>query len=85
MVGTLRFAPLPACAGALGKNGLPQLRERIKTRLVVEVAAAWHDLEGRFQPVGYILRTRQWNIGIVITRPAATCAPFALANTNPIE
>lgn len=71
-------------AGAL-KNCVPQLGKSIESCLAVEMAAAWHRLKRSFQAVGYLLRTRQWNVGIVITCPATAHASFSLANTGPIE
>jgi len=49
------------------------------------MAAAWHRLKRNFQTIGHVLRARQWNIGIVITRPATAHAALSLANTSPIE
>ena len=57
-----------SCAGGLSKNGIAQLRDNIKSCLALKMAASWHNLKGGFQAVSYILRTRQWNIGIVIAR-----------------
>ena len=56
--------------GAFSKNGLSQLGESDETRLAVQMAAPWNDIQRSVQMVGYVLRARQRNIGIVIPRPA---------------
>ena len=61
------------------------IEEGIKPRLAVEMSPIRYDFQGRFQVIGYTLRTRQWDVGIISTCPAMADMPLPLSNAGPVE
>lgn len=77
--------PSACCATAFSKNSVEQSGESIESRLPVEMTAAWDNLNWHSQAEGYLLRPREWNIRIVVTRPASARFAFPIADAGPIE
>ena len=72
-------------SGSDGENCISHLGEGDKTRLAVEMPAACYDVERGFQTGRHVLRAGQWNIGIILPRPATGCPTLSAANGSPVK